>query len=213
MHAITMMILALMILSGCGQTDHSQNTVWQQFCCRDEGTPSERLALYRAKVPVHWLRQDSEESLVDTTKPICEFFIGEQPDHILLTLHTFPADKFERRIPPEAQINRWKRQFDELDLCNLIIEPCSHGGYTGLLFQGQGSFKGKESSMIGYSMQLAPPHWMILHAKEEVSFKERHTAADYTIKAMGSFTAIEKWKTEIECFADSFELIEELSTR
>lgn len=208
----TKILTLILLYSLCG-CDHTENVEisWQQFCCRDRGDPAERLALYRAKIPAHWIRQDSIESVVDSTKPICTFLIGEDPIH--LAIHTFTVDAFEQRVPPIAQITRWKRQFDELDLSTLIVEQHAHGGFTGLSLYASGLLKDKESCVLGYSMQIAPQHWMTLQNDTGTPFKQKQMAADYTLKAVGSPSSIAKWKDEIEVFANSFELIDEVPTR
>ncbi len=153
-----------------------------------------------------------EDSISDSTRPNCEFYIGEtSPIHF--TFHTFPTDTFEQRIPPEAQIGRWKRQFDEIDLSTLLIEPRALGGFTGLSFYAEGSLNGKEHSILGFSMQLASLHWRTLQAQNGPSFKQRQMASDYTLKAIGAPESITTYKSEIELFANSFELIEEIPIR
>lgn len=201
-----------LFLAGCEQSEPIETT-WQQFCCRDRGNPAERLALYRAKVPSNWIREDSDESVLDSRKPICSFRIGDPHDPTHLAIHTFTFDSFDQRIPPAAQIARWKRQFDELDLSTLIIDPQAYGGFTGLSLYACGQIKEKETGVLGYSMQLASQHWMILQNDLENNFKLKQMSADYTLKAVGSPSSIARWKDEIELFANSFELIDEVPTR
>lgn len=190
-----------------------QTFTWQQFCSRDQGNPTERLTLYRAKVPTHWVRKEpfSKDSISDSTLPNCEFFIGKDPS-VYFALHTFPTDTFEQRIPAEAQIDRWKRQFEEIDLTSIIITPRALGGFIGLSFYASGTLKGQEHAILSYSMQLAQTHWRTLQS-EDLSFKKRQMASDYTLKAIGSPESLAKYKEEIERFANSFELIEEIPVR
>lgn len=194
--------------------EHSESTplIWHEFYCRDKGDPTERLALYRAKVPLEWIRENSDESVQDSTKPICSFLMGETHDLVHLAIHTFTYTSFDQRIPPTAQIARWKRQFEELDLSTLMIEPRAYGGFTGLSFHACGQFKGKETGVLGYAMQLAPQHWMTLQNAAKEPFKQIQMSADYTLKATGSPAAIANYKEEIELFAGSFELIDEVMT-
>lgn len=199
-------------LIGCEQSDFTQTT-WQHFCCRDHGDPVERLALYRAKVPVSWTREDSRESVMDSRKPICAFLIGDAHDPVHLTIHTFTFESFEQRIPPAIQVARWKRQFDDLDSSTLIVDQRSYGGFTGLSLQACGRIKDADTAVIGYSMQLAPQHWMALQNEHSDQYKHKQMSADYTLKAIGSPASIARWKDEIELFANSFELIDEVPHR
>lgn len=211
---LPLLLLSFLLLESCEQSINPKSFNWQNFNCRDAGHFAERIEIYRAKVPLGWKRKDpSEESIADTTMPICEFFIGNQPNLIHLTIHTFYSDKLDQRIPPEAQIHRWKRQFDELHLTSLSIEPTAHGGFSGYAFAATGIFKNKEQSVMGFAMQLAPQHWLALHARENALFKQKQMSSDYTIKAIGNPQSLEEYKQEIEIFAHSFELIEEIPSR
>lgn len=204
------LILLASVFSGCQPCENGQEFTWQTFTSRDEGNPSEQIDLYQAKVPPNWHRLDPKGSLADTMLPICEFTIGDPADKIHLTIHTFTFDAFNQRVPPQSNIQRWKRQFDELDISSIQIEPRSHGGFTGQSIQAGGLLKGQSRCMLGYCMQLAPQHWMSLQGASHPTFKSRQMAADYTIKAVGSPEAIEAYKDQIELFAESFELIEEI---
>lgn len=206
------LLFFILLLSACDQPDYVHAT-WHEFYCRDRGNPAEREVLYRAKVPKHWIRKDCQESVADSMKPICTFIFGNPEDPVELTIHTFTVDTFEQRIPPAAQVNRWKRQFDEIDLTTLFIEPRAHGGFTGLKMTAFGKIKEKESGIIAYSMQLAPPHWMSLQQDSEINLKQKEMTSDYTLKAFGSPFAISQTKEEIETFANSFELIDEIPLR
>ena len=204
--------ISLFFLSACEYSEPTQMT-WNEFYCRDNGDPAERMILYRAKVPFGWVRENSTESVQDSKRPICSFLLGEASDSVYLTIHTFIYTSFDQRIPPTAQIARWKRQFEDLDLSTLMIEPRAHGGFTGLSFYACGKFKAKETTVIGYAMQLAPQHWMTLQNDSKDSLKQKQMSADYTLKAIGSPLAVAKYKEEIDLFANSFELIDEVPTR
>jgi hypothetical protein len=199
----------LCLLTSCDQ-QQSPQTAWQDFCCRDGGNPTERLPLYRAKVPLNWIREDTPESVMDSRKPICSFQIGDVNDPVHLAIHTFTFESFEQRIPPASQVARWKRQFDELEPSTLCIDSRACGGFTGLSLHACGQIKEKDTAVLAYSMQLAPQHWMSLQNDRESSFKQKQMTADYTLKATGSPSSIIRWKDEIELFANSFELIDEI---
>ncbi len=213
-HLFFLLLLIITILSGCNHNEVPTSQRWQEFCCRDTGDPKMRVPLYRGKVPSHWQRKDpaETESIADTTKPIAEFRIGNhEEEHVYLTLFTFPVETYTQRIPPSAQLERWKRQFDEFDSTSLSIEPYAHGGYVGLSIYAKGTINQQERSLLGFSMQLASIHWFTLQNYQEHPLKQM--SADYTIKATGSPSAIQKWKEEIKLFANSFELIEEIPIR
>jgi hypothetical protein len=210
-------LFSICILVGCNQENKPADSNWQEFCCRDLGDPSTRIPLYRAITPSHWQRKNQlpTASLVDSTKPISEFFIGQYDNEkVYLSVFTFPVKNYDQRIPPLAQLERWKMQFEEFDPTSLTISPCSHGGFIGLSICLTGLINGLETSLLGFSMQIAPTHWFSLQQNSEnISVKQSQITADYTIKATGSPSAILKWTDEILLFANSFELIEEIPSR
>lgn len=203
-------ILMTLILVGCNKSTSSPPLSWQLITGRDDGQSQERPLLYRALVPSSWIRQDppAAESIADTTKSICEFFIHENEQTVRLTFHTFPIADHHMRIPPQAQIARWKRQFEELDLIATYTQPDSHGGFSGLYFEGEGILQGKPLKVIGWSMQLASAYERQLSQGREPL--DRMKRADYTIKTSGPPDLMNKYRPAIVAFAGSFELIDEL---
>lgn len=204
------LIILLYLLTACQSSYSYPTSHWQQFAGRDDGTSLARPLLYRAKVPLTWQRQDpaSTESIADTTKAICTFYIPEGEQTIRLTLHTFPIGESYPRIPPQAQIARWKTQFDELDALTTTVQSEAHGGFSGLFFEGQGLIQGQATKVLGWSMQLAIGYERQLNLEKYTL--DRTKKADYTIKAQGPIELINKHRTEIVTFAQSFELIDEL---
>lgn len=180
---------------------------WQEIVGRDG------IAIYQARVPTHWVCEvTSVESLKDTMKPLCTYVIRENGEEILISIHNFPSESLEQRIPPAAQIERWKKQFQTLDPGSIITLQQSHGGFSGYLFEGTGNYKEKKKMMLAWAMQIASDHYNYLsHPKDNeelTNFKQMR--ADYTIKALGSVTLMNKYKDEIKAFARSFELIQEI---
>ena len=166
--------------------------------------------IYRALAPSNWIRQDPQpaESLADTTKSVCEFYIREEGQSLRLTIHTFPFIQPNTRIPPQAQIVRWKRQFEEINPLAATIMPEAHGGFSGLFFEGEGIQQGLPIKVIGWSMQLAP-----VYERQLSQAKHPHDSlkrADYTIKASGPPDLMNKHRLDILAFAHSFEMIDEL---
>lgn len=197
-------LLVVIILTGCNQkTTEPGQASWQVIASRDRGNADERMPLYRALVPDSWSRKDPQpsESILDTMLSNCEFFV----DEIRLTIHTFPFENEESRIPPQAQIARWKKQLKEPDLLSMQIVPEVHGGFIGLLFEGEGQLNERQEMIMGWSMQLAPEY-----CQKFVGEKHHAKKADYTIKAVGPSRTLNQHRQDIVQFAQSFELIDEL---
>ena len=208
------LILALTLLTSiftcCDTPSEQEKLIPQLIAARDEDSSLDRPYIYRAFVPANWIRKDPspQESIQDSTKYNCEFFIQEEGKTIRLTIHTFPLKENGKRIPPSAQIARWKQQFNPLDLLSLNISPDSHGGFSGLFFEGEGMVQEQPIKVIGWSMQLAPIYERLLSQRREIL--SRLKRADYTIKASGPPEMMKAHRSAIIFFANSFEFIEEL---
>ena len=203
-------ILILFILTACNKPSSTKLILNRQFiAARDEGQSMERPFIYQAFVPINWVRKDplGSESISDTTKSNCEFYIHDNGETIRITIHTFPILE-NHRIPPQAQISRWKKQFDEMDALESHVNTESHGGFIGLVLEGKGQYQGKETKMMGWSMQLASKYEQQLNqGKQPLDHFKR---ADYTIKAIGSPELMDRHRSDLIQFAQSFELIDEL---
>lgn len=214
-------LLFALIITACEQPVARVQSTWQEINGRNRDEQHlERSAVYRAKVPSGWVRHNSapHESIVDTTKSLCEFRIaGDGGQEIRVTIHNFPAKQIAERIPPMAQVARWQRQFTRLDLSNVLAQ--AYGGFAGMLFEGTGEMGGEQISVLGWSMQLAPEHYYALSGllaytqTEEESVAVEQMRADYTIKVVGPQSLVDQHKDEIIAFAHSFELIQELPAR
>lgn len=186
---------------------------------RDLGIVSfKRSEIYRAKVPLNWERIDPQDadSLFDTKKSLCEFVIREATGDVKITIHNFPSEQLSERIPPNAQLMRWKSQFSSLELRYLSIVPQSFSGFSGFLFSGAGILQGELTMMLAWIMQIAPEHYLTLSLSniEKLTVDEmRQMRADFTIKAVGPKKLVEKNKEAIVAFAHSFELIQEIPVR
>ena len=168
--------------------------MWQEFTGREEDNHVRR-PVYRAKVPHSWVRLDPSGSIEDTTKPNISFQIDEK---VQLTVHSFPS----MRIPPRAQVERWLGQ------AHGDVHEVSHGGFVGLCLRAP--------TLLAWSLQLDFEHDQILRLLASSKAEEAHfeqMRADYTIKAVGPEALIEKHREEIELFAHSFELIQEIPAR
>ena len=192
------MLFLFCILTSCEKATPSPYH-WQTFAARDDGLNLEKVLLYHAKVPIEWVRKDPTGSIVDTMKPICEFMIEDQ---LRLTIHTFPIT--DQRIPPEAQVQRWMKQFEKIDPLSISQTPISHSGFSGLFLEAQGLLNGKEQKMLAWSLHLAHEYETKLH-------HERLKKADYTLKIVGMPEQVERHRPAIITFVQSFELTDELS--
>ncbi|NGX61492.1 MAG: hypothetical protein K940chlam9_00978 [Chlamydiae bacterium] len=204
-----LLLLLFLMLVGCKKCpDRVPPFTWHEFTGREERVGETKLVrrpTYRAKVPVRWKRitPGEEVSLLDTKTPLVTFLIT---DNTKLTLHSFPADTLEERIPPSAQVNRWKSQ---LGAEFFEVEPLSYGGFGGLFFHGSNG----NTSCLAWSMQLDLAHLQnLLFRASNLEEKEhyRQMGADYTIKVQGPPDEIAEHKEEILFFAESFGLIQPL---
>jgi hypothetical protein len=218
MRLILPFITLIFFLTACDKAANPiAKTTKEEICGRDNGiSPFVRKNIYRAQVPADWRRQipHSQESIADTTKSLCEYIIfSETGGQIRITIHNFPMEQSDR-IPPSAQITRWKRQFSKLDPMSVFIIPQSFGGFAGVLFEASGEMDNIEQTVLAWAMQLGPEHYSTLSMKINLHPEQaeylKQMRADYTIKAKGPKDLIEKHKKSIQTFAHSFELIEEI---
>jgi len=187
---LLLLCLTLLVI-GCSSQPSRPNTRWVEIAGRSNPQP-----IYRVKVPLHWQRIEPTGDRQDTTVAIAEFSVDNK---IRITIHNFPVSSPEERIPPNAQIARWKRQFEKLNPTSVQVSPQAFSGYSGLVFEGNGEIKGQPATMLGWSMQLAPEFYrQPLNA---------NIKADYTIKVQGDPARIETEKKALFAFARSFELI------
>lgn len=213
MHCFIVFIFLFISLPSCSSNDSAyKNLSIEEIAGRNTDQP-----IYRAKVPRYWIKKEfpKNESLEDTMKPICEFYIKDDQESIRISIHNFPSNKIEERIPPNAQVARWKSQFEKLDPLSITVIPQAFGGFAGLFFEGTGVLNGQEASMMGWSMQLSIEHYQNLCYAALPCTKHdlKQMRSDYTIKAVGTDRLVKKHKNEIVAFARSFELIHEIPTR
>jgi hypothetical protein len=212
---LQLFICLILLLTSCNNSPQNATafTTTHHISGRDEGTiPYNRTPIYRAKIPNAWLRKDpsAHESIQDSKKALCEYIIQDPEGQIRITIHNFPADNAESRIPPNAQVARWKRQFTQLDIANTHIDQKSWGGFAGLYFEGNGILEGKTTLVMGWAMQLAPEHYSTLDSAIEDKSISKQMRAEYTIKAVGSPQSMENHRQQIHDFARSFELIQDI---
>lgn len=182
------LLIFLLLFTSCGSPERPQEIrAHQQTLCGRDGVP-----IYQAEVPLSWKKIDpkAHQNLSDTTVPICSFETG----NILITVHNFPYTSLEQRVPPLAQIARWKEQFY---VHNGDVNPASHGGFGGFRLEANDPY-GK--GIIAYAMQMTPS---LFRTVDNPQIK-----ADYTIKAVGPTHEIEAERDAIDAFANSFELIQ-----
>ncbi len=177
--------LALALLFACSSPQTPDNQ-WQEILGRDEGEV--RRPVYRVLVPVEWERIETRGSVLDSTLPLVTYFF----DGLTIHIHSFPC----MPIPPEAQVERWARQ------CKgpIRVEPVAHGGYYGLYLQN--------SQMLAFALSLDRRHSLTLSRFDDPHFEQMGAPA--TIKVIGPSDRLRLHRTDIEAFARSFELIQEI---
>lgn len=205
MSPLKQLILIVLALSSCA-SENSDSKNRQTFEGRTSGLP-----VYQAKIFEDWVPvvKEGEAYTTDTTLPIASFLIGGD---IKLTIHNFPTQFIEERVPTQAQVTRWLKQFEKLNKDSVSITATSHGGFAGVILEASGLMKGEAVAVLAVAMQLATPHY---HALSFVPAKEkefREMRSDFTIKAMGPIESLQKKRAEILEFARSFELIKEIPT-
>lgn len=170
-----------------------------------------RKAIYTAKVPEGWIRQDSLiETIGDTTQPLVTFLIPTQKTHLRLTVHNF-AHSSVQRMSPIVHIERWKKQFSSLQSYEQL--ELSSGGFAGFFFEGIGELNHENQTMLAWIMQLDNELFqmvdLLISTPLQIPFYQE-IRADYTIKVSGHCDSIQSKKEEILFFADNFELINPL---
>lgn len=222
MKSIILFMFFIASCISCNDLSNPLTSSLQEISGRDEGKQVNgdylRFMVYRSKAPLTWQRCDPQQnaSIADTTKPLCEFVIKDGTEIVRITIHNFPTIKAEERIPPGAQVARWKRQFTELDPTSVTVSPQSYGGFAGLFFEGSGMLSGEQKTVMAWSMQLAPEHYStlsyLIDTSDSLQEKEhlKQVRSDYTIKAVGPTPLMEKHRHSLIVFARSFELIDEI---
>lgn len=203
-----------MLLTSCETKSSSKtsiNTVGI-FGRENQSLNKEDGVIYEIDVPYDWICKEPirDDTILDTKKPIYEFIIEEEDEDILITIYNFPGSTLEERIPPIAQINRWKQQFTTLDENLSQVSKEVFGGFTGLKFQGVGKIKGEEKMVIGWIMQLPQEHYFSINFSEKNKNRLENLRADYTIKVTGTAELIMKHHQSIEKAVKSFRLNSEI---
>lgn len=200
--------LVFFVLSVSSCKSHSTGIKSQSVTIPGRQNPK----LYEVEVPKSWIIQQSHSNGYeqDTTLPLIEFFINDADDQIRITIHNFPNQKLEKRIPPMQQVERWKKQFSPLTFYTLLNQ--SFAGFVGVLLEGEGWMQNKKISMLAWSMQL--DQTLYQHLDKILTYQEsmllREIQSDITIKAVGPKSLIDKYKKEIIQMALSFKLIDEI---
>lgn len=194
-------LCALLLLSSC-ETQTADKQFYTPIQARDTGNSSERPFLYRIALPSNWETKADHKSVQDTMLPIAEFVYHDNHGDIRLTVHNFPYVSQDQRIPPEAQLARWKKQLDPLN--EQLTTRQAFAGFVGLHLWAEGYLQNTLSAMSAWSMQLAPElDRELMHTK---GF-DPQTRSDITIKATGPLRLMEEKQEEIASIARSFELI------
>lgn len=210
-------LLLLLFLSffSCSISENQTNeSSWENINGRDEGSPPFfRQPIYRIFTPITWERINSvDSSIVDTMLPIVEYRIPNTDIHI--TIHNFPSSDVTSRIPPIAQTARWERQFEEIDPASIKLIPQSFSGFVGLRFEAIGLINSKETMIIAWALQLGEEHFHhFIQPSTLKNLSDIQIRSDVTIKVTGSPHYIKSYASQIDQFARSFELIDEIPVR
>lgn len=189
----------LLFFCSCQNTPYTESE-------KKEVLDRNRNPLYHVRVPSNWKEMAlGDRPIPDTRLPIAAWVILDGNNEILIQIHTFPLQNIETHIPPIAQVQRWQRQFTKLDL-KPQISPVSYSGFVGLQFEAEGIQKGEPLSVLAWALQIGQIHWPALSTDSKLL----QMAADVTIKAFGPPNLIDTHKEDIERFARSFSLIEEI---
>jgi hypothetical protein len=214
---LTPLLLIVLLLSSCEThpPENSPRLIPVEIRGRDNGISAKALPIYRVKAPLSWnfFPPAPTESLSNTIKPLCEWAIEDPAGPIRITVHNFPTDSIEQRIPPSAQVARWQKQFDQLDPLSSSITQVSFAGFSGLLFEGSGLMNQTQTSVLAWIMQMAPEHYQSLSLHANTSDKSKQQRADFSIKIIGPRESMETHKRTLLAFAQSFELIDEIPSR
>lgn len=207
-------IFLLTLFVGCS-ADTTQDDDNQTDTINGRGR--ERVAVYQIRVPQTWVRRDPlpQDPIEDTTQALCEFLINDPDGIIRIAVHNFPSDEAETRIPPAAQVARWKQQLGNEKSDEWVETPVAFAGYSGVEFLGTGKKEEQEIRVFALALQLGHEHFKNLSVPETSSqaLRYRQMRGDVTLKALGPAAAMEKQREAILKAFRSFELIDEIPTR
>lgn len=206
------LLFVFFLVSSCEKQNLTslKENPWELISARDQDPSLNRPFIYRISTPNGWtkLEPDPKISITNTTFANCEFVLEKKEGKIRLTIHTFPFQDRNLRIPPQAQVNRWKQQFDDIDILTVHVSDESRGGFSGLFFEAEGLIKGQPTKVMAWSMQIAQIYDREL--EQGKNFLDSWKRADYTIKASGPIEMMTTYRKELIQFSNSFELIDEL---
>lgn len=198
-------IFLTFLVSSCENTPEEQLQIIEVKGRSERARLTPKLETYRMMVPQGWEIEfpPDEDPLLDTTMPLLTLRFGD----VVAVFHNFPAESLEQRIPPIAQVTRWKKQFESLSEPTLQIFPFATSGFTGLQFEAVGIQKNEPIKVLAWSMQLTPELFQRLpeHASQQ--------KGDWTLKASGPPDQLEMVQEDLFRVARSIELLEELSQR
>ncbi len=199
------LFLFLSLLASCQTQPKNPLHTTEIWGRSDTATLSTREPIYRIQIPEGWtvIIPPLESSLTDTTEPLMTLINHD----VKVTFHNFPVAKMDQRIPPQAQITRWKKQFDQLEETSVLLVPFATGGFTGIQFEATGVQKGTLISVKAWTMQLTPELFQKLPEK---SLQEK---SDWTLKAVGPSEQLELLQEDLQLMARSIELIREVPSR
>ncbi len=206
---IILLIFLGIFVSSCNDVSPQSQKGWRL----EEINSRLHQPIYIVNVPDNWKRLDpSTTSLGDTRVPLVTYIFSENKETFTITIHNFPLQDIQDQVPAYAQVERWKRQFDSLDQGETELVKISYAGYTGLFFKGIGIYKGNQEMMLAWSLLISPENFRALIHPDSPAFKTIYDQmrSDITIKVLGPVDIVSKHRDEIEKFASSFHMIQEI---
>lgn len=203
-----------LLLCSCSSPSEQQSYSWHEILGRDEEAIA-REAIYRIRVPAGWqILEQTYPSVIDTTLPLSEYAYQSDNGWLKATVYNFPTDEIEMRIPIENQAIRWRKQLGGSQTEEKLA-PQSFNGFHGVLYANIGILSGEETAMLAWALHIGKDHYYAImdEASSKSTAKKRQMRADVAIKVIGSPELLQQQYSEIEAFARSFELIDEIPAR
>ena len=172
MRVLSVFFCIIFLLACSEKKSEIADSSWIEITGRTEAEEPRQL-IYRVKTPKEWTVFFPEETnrLEDTKIANADFWIEDGTHYVHIVVHSFPSDSLDARIPPMAQIHRWKGQFTEINEESILIKPQAHGGFAGFyLFLSGDAQKivGKNSAVLAWAMQMDQEHYLSLPIRKEI---------------------------------------------
>lgn len=163
--------------------------------------PPRSMAVYAVELSEGWEREKVDIA-EDSRQPVARFVT----QGAVMEVHTFPLQEGRGSIPPQANVERWTRQFSAIKPESYRVKPLSQNGFEGLKLEMEGVFKGREKRLVAVSFKVAPCFKSALARKiyfdPSPYFKEME--ADVTLKCLMDPGVSSKVVEDVEEIFSSF---------